>query len=347
MKELRTVRVCMLALLLCGSWQMANGSKGVEKAKTFSKRALTTLVAAGVFSGAILTAGAHEVPLEERQERLQQLQQEAIQQQQLSFSTYDSQSTQPPIDWERRLNEESEEENAQAWSEEVTLGSPVFYLAFRNSDYEHMHHATYVGNTATGEPMFAGIFLVGHEEDHITLWAHDGLVTQGFEQRDVKVFSDPLDLYAQVHVFTIKDLNLSDRYDYAVPEAFPVDDIGKELAMLQYAKRADEPNSYANLPLKQRSCEVLAANVWGELGIGRHTCKYFEESHSVFGAPIFDPASGKLVGFFSQTNPSGASLSEGMTQELVDFLLTQQTNPTAVDSKDKLAVTWAAIKRSR
>ena len=107
------------------------------------------------------------------------------------------------------------------------------------------------------------------------------------------------------------------------------------------------PKSFANLPIKQRNCEVLEANVWGQLGIGRNTCARYEEAHSVFGAPIFDAVSGKLLGFFAETTPAGASLSEGMTQDFLDYILAQQANPTAVDAKDKLAVTWGAIKRTQ
>ncbi len=359
MRELRIIRIFVPALLLLfSSWQGANGQGALrsalrgevaEKTVSLSQHALAALVSASLLGGtAALTADAHKVSPDQRHEQRQHLYQSEL----LatlpthSYSMSGSQSG-PMRGWNERLGEEDEEDNALAWSEEVTKGSGVFYLALRSPDYEHIHHVVYVGDTATGEPMLAGIFLVGHEEDHITLYAHDGWVTQGFMQRDVKVIPDPLDLYAQVTVFTIKDLNLHGRYTPVIPELFPVTEVGKDLQMVQYGVHEDDPESLANLPIKQRSCKTLDANVWGELGIGRSTCNPIDGAHGSFGAPIFLLKNGTMVGFFSKTTPAGAQLAEGMTQALIDFVIEQQLNPTAVDSKDKLAVTWGALKRAQ
>ena len=318
MRKLQIFRVSMLALLLCGSWQVTH-SKGAlrsairgemaEKTALLSQHALAALISVGLLGGAMLTT-----PLQQATAQVEAVAAE-------------------------------EEDNALAWSEEVTRSDGVFYIALRNPDYEHIHHVLYVGDTATGEPMFAGMLLVGHEEDHISLYAHDGLVKQGFMQRDVVIFSDPLDLYAEVTVFTIEDLDLNGRYTPVVPELFPVTEVGQELQMVQYGVREDDPESLVDLPLKQRSCEVLVGNAWNELGIGRHTCNALEDTHSSFGAPIFKMVNGKLVGFHSGTTPVGANHAEGMTQEFIDFVIEQQASPTAVDSKGKLTVTWGAIKK--
>lgn len=358
MRKLEIFKVFVPALLLCISSQVVNGQGAMrnamrgevtKKTTTLSQYALATFVSIGLISGAAtLTADAHELSAAQQQERLQQMHQAELQatMQQDSLSTSGSQPYMQG--WSERLGEEDEEDNALAWSKEVTRGSGVFYLALRNPDYDHIHHVVYVGDTATGEPMFAGMFLVGHEEDYIRLYAHDGLVARGFMQRDVQIFSDPLDLYAEVTVFTIKDLNnLSRKYQPVVPEMFPVVEVGQELQMVQYGVREDDPESLFNLPIKQRSCKVLEANVWAELGIGRHTCNALEGAFGSFGAPLFVMVSGKLVGFNSGSTPVGANHAEGMTQEFVNFIIEQQTNPTAVDSKDKLAVTWGAIKKAQ
>ena len=359
MRELRIIRIFVPALLLlCNSWQVAHGKgalrsvlRGAAAEKTVSlpQRTLTALAFIGLLSGtAALTAEAHEVSPDKLHEQRQHLYQAELLAT-LPTHSHSMSGSQPGSmrGWNERLGEEDEEDNALAWSEKVTEGSGVFYLALRSPDYEHIHHVVYVGDTATGEPMLAGIFLVGHEEDHITLYAHDGWVTQGFMQRDVKVIPDPLDLYAQVTVFTIKDLNLHGRYTPVIPELFPVTEVGKELQMVQYGVHEDDPESLANLPIKQRSCKTLDANVWGELGIGRSTCNPIDGAHGSFGAPIFLLKNGTMVGFFSETTPAGANLSEGMTQELINFIIEQQANPTAVDSKDKLAVTWGALKKAQ
>ena len=357
MRELLTVRFFVPALLLLfSSWQGANGQGALrsalrgevaEKAVSLSQRTLTALAFIGLLSGtAALTAEAHEVSPDKLHEQRQHLYQAELLAT-LPTHSHSMSGSQPGSmrGWNERLGEEDEEDNALAWSEKVTEGSGVFYIALRNPDYEHIHHVVYVGDTATGEPMLAGLFLVGHETDHITLYAHDGWVTQGFMQRDVQVIPDPLDLYAQVTVFTIKDLNLHGRYTPVIPELFPVTEVGKDLQMVQYG--GDTPESLANLPIKQRSCKTLNANVWGELGIGRHSCNAIEGSHGAFGAPIFDPVTGNIIGFFGGDTPAGANLSEGMTQAFIDFVISQQANPTAVDSKDKLAVTWGALKKAQ
>ena len=357
MRELLTVRFFVPALLLLfSSWQVAHGKGGLrsvlrgavaEKTVSLSQHALAALATVSLLGGtAALTAEAHEVSPEQRHEQRQHLYQAELLAT-LPTHSYSMSGSQPGSmrDWNERLGEEDEEDNALAWNEEVTKGSGVFYLALRNPDYEHIHHVVYVGDTATGEPMFAGLFLVGHKEDHITLFAHDGWVAQGFAQTDVRHFPDPLDLYAQVTVFTIKDLNLRGRYTPVVPELFPVMQVGEELQMVQYGVREDNPESLSNLPIKQRSCKTLDANVWAELGIGRHSCASIEGAHGSFGAPIF--YRDNMVGFFSDTTPAGAQLAEGMTQALIDFVIEQQLNPTAVDSKDKLAVTWGALKRAQ
>ena len=244
MEVLRPVRGLVLAMLLLGgSWQAAVG-KDLQKASGLARHVVAGIASSILLGGGVFVAEAHVVSPEQQEERLHKLQQ-AEQQAMLSHhsgSMSGSEYGQPPPSlWNQRLGANDEEDNELAWSEEVTHGSPVFYIALRNPDYEHMHHVTYVGDTALGEPMFAGLFLDGHEEDYIILYAQDGLVTQGFAQRDVKIFPDPLDLYAKLTVFTIKEFSLRGRYSPAVPEMFPVDEVGKKLTMVQYAKHKDDP----------------------------------------------------------------------------------------------------------
>ena len=356
MREKRVFKVFVLALLLCSSWQVANGGGQLRsvlrgevggKVASLSQPVFAALLSLGLLGTVALTADAHEVPHAERHAQRQHLYQAELQATAPHSYSMSGNQAGPMQGWQQQLGAEDEEDNALAWSEAVTYGSSVFYLALRNDEYEHVHHVVYVGDTSTGEPLFAGLFLVGHEEDYIRLYAEDGLVAQGFKQTDVKIFPDPLDLYAQVHVFTIKDIFLTDRYKPVVPEFWPTAEVGEELEMAQYGKREDDPESHENLPLRQRSCKLVDQLIWGELGIIRHNCAPLEEAHSSFGAPIFDPVTRKMVNFYSETTPAGASLSEGMTQELVEYILGQQVNPTAVDSKDKLAVTWAALKQAQ
>lgn len=354
MRQCRIFKVLVLTLLLCSSWQVAHGkgllrsaARGEVAAKnaSLSQRALAAVVAAGLLGGtAVLSASAHELSPEQRARR-QYLHQAELQATSTRHRGHMSGSPSGEMQGQHeQLGAEDEEDNALAWSEEVTQGSGVFYLALHNPEYDHIHHVVYVGDTATGEPLFAGMFLVGHEEEYLRLYAHNGLVAQGFAQHDVKVFPDPLDLYAQVTVFTIKDLNLHGRYMPARPELFPVLEVGKELQMVQYGVRADDPESLFDLPIKQRSCKVLEAKVWAELGIGRHTCTARTGAHASFGAPIFLTDSGNLVGFHGGSTPAQANHAEGMTQEFVDFVIAQQANPTAVGREGKLAVTWGALK---
>ena len=354
---MKKLQIGVLALLLCGSWQAESGTSALrnamrgEVAKT-SQHLLAGITSLSLFFGAAaLTANAHKVPHAERQAQLQHLYQ-AEQQATVQHDSLSESGSQPPGSmqgWQGRLGAhgEEEEENALAWSEEVTMSDGVFYISLRNPNYEHMHHVIYFANTLTGEPLLAGFYLDGHEEDYISLYAHDGLVAKGFVQRDLQVFPDPLDLYAKVTVFTIDDLFLGDRYKPILPiapEEFPLQDVGAELRMLQYGKNKDDPATYANLPLQQRNCEVLEPNVWGKVGIMRHSCTPIKGAHSSFGAPILN-TDGRLVGFFSESTPTGANIAEGMTVELFNYLLSQQTNPTAVDAKDKLAVTWGELKK--
>lgn len=354
MKQWQSFSILVMTLLLCSSWQVAHG-KGLlrsaargevaTKNASWSQHALATVVAAGLLGGVVaLPAAAHELSPEQRARR-QYLHQDKLPA--TSAHPHYHMSGSPSGEMQGRheqLGAEDEEDNALAWSEEVTQGSGVFYLALHNPDYDHIHHLVYVGDTTTGEPLFAGMFLVGHEEDYLRLYAHDGLVTQGFAQHDVKVFPDPLDLYAEVTVFTIKDLNLRGKYAPVVPELFPVAEVGEELQMVQYGVREDDPDTLFNLPIKQRACKVLDPKAWGELGIGRHTCTALEGAHGSFGAPLFLTRNSNLVGFHGGYTPVQANHAEGMTQEFVDFVIAQQANPTAVDSKDKLAVTWGALK---
>ena len=114
--------------------------------------------------------------------------------------------------------------------------------------------------------------------------------------------------------------------------------------MVQYGVREDDPETLLDLPIKQRSCKVLDPKVWAKLGIGRHTCTALEDAHGSFGAPIFRSVSGKLVGFYGGSTPAQANHAEGMTDEFLNFIIEQQTNPTAVDHKGKLAITWSSLK---
>lgn len=342
-------RVFILGWLLCGSPWIVYG-KGVSPAakKPSLSTMIVTAVSVGLLGGTALTVGAHELSAEQQQARRQHLRQQDGRLMPLVRDGLSGSPSGMVRGWNEQLGaEEDEATNALAWSEEVTQGSGVFYLALHNPDYDHIHHLVYVGDAATGEPLFAGMFLDGHEEDYLRLYGHNGLVAQGFAQRDVKVFPDPLGLYSEVTVFTVKDLNLRGRYTPVVPELFPVAEVGEELQMVQYGVRADDPESLFDLPIKQRSCEVLNANVWAELGIGRHTCTAREGAHASFGAPIFLAVDGKLVGFYGGDTPVHANHAEGMTQEFVDFVIEQQTNPTVVDNRDKLAVTWGALKVAR
>jgi len=106
--------------------------------------------------------------------------------------------------WSEGLAEHGEEDPDLAWGDEVTQDDGVFYLALRNPDYEHIHHVILVGYTLRNEPLFAGVYLSGHEEDYISLYAPDGLVAQGFMQKDIVKYPDPLSLYAEVMVFTLR-----------------------------------------------------------------------------------------------------------------------------------------------
>ncbi|MDE3270058.1 MAG: hypothetical protein OYH77_07220 [Pseudomonadota bacterium] len=361
-QRLTAILILIVALLVSstGSWQTAAASsavksaanltkqpirKAVSKLGNLSRRALlTTAVPIILLGGAALDADAHGVKNHQRQAQVQQLQ---VQEEQESLNIRHSSSSGMTV-WSEQLAEHGEEDNALAWSEEVTKGNGVFYLALRGPEYDHIHHVVYVGDTATGEPMLAGIYLEGHEEDHITLYAPDGWVTQGFMQRDIITFPDPLWDNYEVTIFTIKELSLADRYAPVSLAEFPVNDEGRELQMLQFGVNANDAETLADLPLKQRSCEVLDPKVWGQIpGYGRHSCTPLDESHGQFGAPIFDRATGNFVGFFSETAPSGASLSEGMTAALIQFIADQQANPTAVSVNDKLTTTWGLIKSER
>ena len=343
MRRWRLLGFVVLTSLISSSWQVAYG-KVAEISR--SRQALALIASVGLLGGLVTVPSvAHELSPDQLQAR-QQRQDELITIN-IDNNYYLSGSQSEGMrDWNKQLGAE-EEDNALAWGEEVTQGSAVFYLALRGPEYQHIHNIVYVGDTSTGEPLFAGLFLDGHQEDYLKLYAHDGLVAQGFAQRDVKVFPDPLDLYAQVTVFTVKDLNLRGRYRPAVPELFPVVEVGEQLQMVQYGVREDDPETLFDLPIKQRSCKVLDPKVWAKLGIGRHSCSELEDAHGSFGAPIFRAVSGKLVGFYGGSTPAQANHAEGMTTEFFNFIIEQQTNPTAVDHQGKLAVTWGALKVAR
>ena len=355
----RSLAVVFALSVSLGSWQIAQArvsttQHGVtaiknavsSKVGALSRYALAGALSLGLLAGVgVLDSSAHGVDDGVRAEKQELIQQ--LHSQEASFNVSYSSSS-GGVGWQEKLAEHGEEDNDLVWSEEVTQGDGVFYLALRNPNYEHIHHVVYVGDTATGEPMFAGIYLVGHEEDHITLYAPDGWVTQGFMQREIMNYPDPLGLWSEVTVFTIKDLNLAGRYTPVSLSDFPVHDKGRKLHMLQFGVNADNPEALADLPIKQRSCEVLPPNVWGKVpGVGRHSCAPLDESHGEFGAPIFDAVTSDFVGFFSETAPSGANLSEGMTPDFIQFILEQQANPTAVEARDKLTTTWGAIKSIR
>lgn len=338
----RLAILCITLLVSVGSWQTAQAKGGISNKIT--RYAVTTAMSLGLVFGGVATqdVDAHGVKNGERHERIQQLHAQEAQQESLNIQY--SSSGSPDRVWNERLGAQDGEELDIAWGDEVTQGNGVFYLALRNPDYEHIHHVVYVGDTATGEPMFAGIYLVGHENDYIQLYAHDGLVAQGFMQRDIVTYPDPLGLYSEVTVFTIKDLSIAGRYaPVSLSLDLPVHEEGKALQMVQFGKNPDNPETLADLPQRQRSCEVLAPNVWAEIpGIIRSSCTPLAESHGAFGAPIF--SDGIFVGFFTETAPSGANLSEGMTPEFVQFLLDQRANPTAVDPNGKAATMLGRIK---
>ena len=196
--------LCVFALFVSvGSWQTAEAAKGGISSKV-TRHVLAAFTSLSlVFGGAAaLDADAHVSIKGERHELIQQL--HAQEAQESLNIRYSSSSSLPGRVWNERLAEQGEEDNDLAWGDEVTKGNGVFYLALRNPDYEHIHHVIYVGDTATGEPMFAGIFLTGHEEDYIKLYDPDGLVAQGFMQRDIVTYPDPLGLWAEVTIFTIK-----------------------------------------------------------------------------------------------------------------------------------------------
>ena len=239
----------------------------------------------------------------------------------------------------------AEDVNA-AWTEAQrgAIYDSVLYIALRNRDYDHMHHVVYVGDTLTGEPMFAGFFLLGHEMDYISLYDRDGLLVQGFSQRDIEIWKDPLDRFSEMRVFTIKDFSVRGAYEPVVPALFPVNEVGKEIVMVQYAN-PEAPESLENQALMERRCEIRLAHNWGKVGVGVHDCVPYEGSQSPQG-PIFDPDTGSLIGFHAIKTATGRT-AEGVTPEFIDFILSQQTNPTAVSSAGKLLTTWAAIKNGR
>lgn len=321
MKSLLIMRLALLVVLLSGGWQSAVGQQGgallrnalrssvsgtvAEKtkfAKTWSKFMATVLVAGGLMLG-------------NPQAVVQAQDEEAVQ----------------------------EDPNA-AWMDEVEEGiyNSVVYMALRNPDYDHLHHGIYIGDTITGEPLFAGLYLVGHEADYIRLYDRNGLVAQGFEQRDVEVFSDPLDGYSEVRIFTIKDINLQEAYEPIVPSPYPINEIGKELEMLAYGINEQDPESLFDLPLMRRSCKIVNPQGWANAGVGLHNCVPMDgAAHSFFGAPIF--RDGKLVAFNAGKTRTAYS-AEGTTQEFLDYVWEQQVNPTAVSAEGKLPTTWAEIK---
>ncbi len=233
---------------------------------------------------------------ERRHEHLRHLHQ--AEQAQLSGSMSGSQSG-IPNGWSERLGAQDEEDINAAWNDAVTKGDSVLYLALTNKDYDHMHHIVYVGNTRTGEPLFAGIFLYWHAIDYIRFYSSRGLLIKGFEQRDVMIFPDPLGLYAELTVFTIKDFSLPEGYVPVMPAMFPLEDVGRELVMSQYGVHVDDPDTLFDLPLRQRSnCQIIDALGWGNVGIGRHNCAPIPGAHSSYGAPIFDAITGELLGFY-------------------------------------------------
>ena len=354
MKILRIIGISLVMLMFLSIWQTAqakgtlsyvNGGRVYEKLTTLKQHALTSLLALHILGTASISAIAHEVPATFQHDGHKRQMQGNTYPTTPTLNFHGSSSAMGEGEIVRAEEHDAEDVNA-AWSEDVEeMGKGVFYMAARNRGYEHMHHLVYIGDTETREPMFAGLFLRGHENDYIRLYSQHGLVAQGFEQREIMVFPDPLDLYAEVTVFTIKNIDISDRYEPIMPEMYPFEGVGAELKMLQYTLNRDDPESYKNLVLRERSnCEIIDPMGWGRVQVGMHTCASFEGALGSYGAPLL--LGKKVVNFYGGSNGENTYFAEGMSLELIDFINGQQINPTAVISKGKLATTWGEIKNS-
>lgn len=318
MKILSMVRIALLVMMLAGSWQATMG----QPSSVALRNAFRSSIASKATQerGIATTFKKHVLAL-------------------LAASSLMLASPQAIV--QAQMEAGQEDPNA-AWSIEMEGGiyDSVMYLALSNPDYDHLHHVIYLGEADSGEPLFAGLYLIGHEEDHIRLYDRNSLVTQDFKQMDVEVFPDPLDSFSEVRVFTIKDLNLQGDYEPIIPGPYPVNEIGEKLEMVAYGMNAEDPESLFDLPLMRRSCEVVNPQGWANVGVGLHNCAPMEgANHSFFGAPIF--RDGKLVAFNAGKTRSAYS-AEGTYTEFLEYLGYQ--TPAAVRAKDKLPTTWAALK---
>ena len=245
------------------------------------------------------------------------------------------------------------QEEAAVWTENLThnVYNSVLYVSYHNPETEEdlVHEAVYIGDTITGEALLVSLYFEGNEyfesrdEKHgiSYLYDRDGLVSEGFKMKHVKIFSDPLE-YWEVLVFTLKGVDLRGMYEPVMPDLFPLHEVGDSLVMLQYGINEHNPESVVDLPLLQRTCKVLPPQGWANVGVGVNSCAPLDSAHNYYGLPVFN-LDGNLVAF--NTGPSGTGYTgEGMLPHIVDYIHSQQANPTAVSSRGKLSTSWGAIK---
>lgn len=232
------------------------------------------------------------------------------------------------------------------WTDQLTreVYNSVLYLALAGEEGGYMRHVIYIGDTPDGEHLFAGLYLWGlnRGNGNLLLYGRNGLIADGLERTDVEVFIDPLGDYNDVSVFTLGGLDLGGNYEPIMPVSYPLDEMDKELDAVAYGMNAVAPKSVLDLPLMQRSCKVTGHHGWGVLGVGMNDCVPIEGLlRSSHGSIIFDHENGDMVAFFGELSRKGYATAGNPL--FIDYIMERQT-PTAVDSRDKLPVTWGAIK---
>ena len=243
---------------------------------------------------------------------------------------------------------QGEADAPQVWSEEMTQESynSVFYMTPNQEGSTTLRHVLYVGDTPEGEHLFAGLYMYFLDawQGDLHLYGSNGqLLADGVERTDVEVFPDPFNDFSVVNLFTIEGLELGEGYTPIMVMPYPIDEFGKELHMVAYGVNEEHPESLFNLVRQQRTCKVTDPKGWGDVDIGMSTCAPPTGIiHSIHGAPIFNPESGEMLGFYGEPTRAGYVVLQ--REAFTEYSSGQQTGATAVSSRGKLSTTWAAIK---
>ena len=242
---------------------------------------------------------------------------------------------------------EQGEEAQQGWTEEMTQETynSVFYMIPAEEGITTLRHVIYVGDTADGQPLFAGLYMyfLDRWQGDLLFYDNNGqLIAEGVERTDVEVFPDRFKDFNVINLFTVEGLELDGTHAPITAVSYPLDEWGKELHMVAYGMNEENPESLFSLVRRQQTCEVTDPKGWGVVGVGMSNCAPPEDIvHSVNGAPIFNPDNGELVGFYAE--PARVGYVVAQNPAFVEYS-SGEAGVTAVSAKGKLSTTWAAIK---